>query len=201
MQNTRFYMIQNYEGQLKSSQISCPLKITSFLPTLNLLSESISFLKQAVHSQPNLCRTAWPKLRGEKTTNQQDNNCNPCFATALLFGRLGCSFFTFQACCNPTKKLSDKGNLQSSWAQGAAFHLAWNSPIQIPFANAFTWFCHINLSSLQGQEGSAAKGPALLLIQQAKTVMPQYHCSFSGSRSQTLRGPQQPLCWMNSTEV
>lgn len=37
--------IRNYKGQFESSQISCPLKITSFLPTPNLLLESISFLK------------------------------------------------------------------------------------------------------------------------------------------------------------
>lgn len=142
--------IQNYEGQLESSQISCPLKITFFLATPNLLTENISFLKWAVHSQPNLSRTMWLKLKGKKTPknkppkpNQQTkSNCNPLFATALLFGRLGCSFFAFQPCCNPTQKLPEKGNLHSSSAQGTTSHLAWKGPVQVPFPTAFSWFCH-----------------------------------------------------------
>lgn len=63
--------IQNCEGQLESSQISCPLKITSLLTTPNLLTENASFLKRAVHSQPNLSATTWLKIRaaGGNLTN------------------------------------------------------------------------------------------------------------------------------------
>lgn len=116
--------VQNYKGQLESSQISYPLKITSFLPIPNLLIENISFLKRAVYCQQKLTRTTWLKLRRERNNQQDNNNCNPWFATALVFGRLGCSFFPFQPCHNPTKKLPDKGILHSSSGQGTVSDLA-----------------------------------------------------------------------------
>jgi len=56
--------IQNYEWLLELRQISCSLKVTFFPPPhTKLLTESISFLKQAVHSQPIPPGATWLKLR------------------------------------------------------------------------------------------------------------------------------------------
>lgn len=117
----------------ESSQISCPLKMTSFFSTPHILTESISFLKQAYtasHTYPGLF--GW----GGKNPANQQAGFAVCSSSALWQTWM-------QFLCLPTlpqpnkKKLPDKGN-SFSVLETASHFLAWKGPIHILFLTAFT---------------------------------------------------------------
>lgn len=121
---------------------------------------------------------------GEKTqpTNKLNTVPQLCSLADLDAVSLPSNLVTTQQ-----KNLPDKANSPS--VNGTVSYLAWKGLIHILFLTSFTQLCHTRCRDRKSVQSGGH------LCFKTKTEKPQCHCSLSGSKSQTLKGPVWGCTW------
>lgn len=170
--------IQNYEWLLELRQISCSLKVTFSPPTHKATNWKHQLLETSCTQPAN---PTWGYLTKAKELT----------TTATLFVSLGCSFFTTLS--PPSTKTFWKKAYGTVQLKELPLNLLEKTQPKFPFP--------VLIGSLvtDNAEIENQYSRAYLLTEQAKIVKLQQHCLLLGSKSQTLKGLQQPSWWINST--